>query len=208
MANTCESESVPRKRPKRQRTHTQIEYIEVEDNNVQNTNNTKLRDTSTQVNYLKSAQPSFYDLLKTDKDLSCWTGIPNNSLLLNIEKCVKQVKLAANTIKDLDLSVRGLIILVLVRLKVNLSFDQMAVIFKQRPIYLSKCFAKFLPILKGATESTVFISTCSNKKQPTTQRNLTRYQQDECTDIEIVKPKVLIMGKIDAHSNYKGEKFI
>lgn len=187
-AKACVIDAVTKKK----RRNAQIEYIEVEDQHV----SARRRDN-------RKTKP-FYDALKSDKDIFVWTGIPNNQMLKNIELCVRQLGKPTPIIKGFDISIRGLIVLVLVRLKVNLSFDQMAIIFKMRPIQLSKYFAEFLPMLKIATENTILTSTASTKDELVTQRNLTKCLQEDCTDIEIDKPKVLVIGKTDPHSMYKG----
>lgn len=178
---------------KRKKNSAQIEYIEVEDQNV-----CKRSKKGTQ-----NATP-FYESLKTDKDIFVWTGIPNNKMLKCIEHCVGgKLKKRMPHIIGFDITIRGLIILVLVRLKVNLSFDQMAILFKMRPIHLAKYFSEFLPMLKMATED-VILTTVSTKYKQITHRNSTKFYQENCTDIEINKPKVLAIGKTDANSKYKG----
>lgn len=73
------------------------------------------------------------DLLTNDKKLEMCTGIPNMATLDNIEFCVNNLLSAVEKLQKMRSSVKFLIILVMCKIKVNLYFSQLSVLFGITP---------------------------------------------------------------------------
>lgn len=150
------------------------------------------------------------DDLKTNKNLTAWTGLPSFQCFHNIEYCVKNLSSAQETLDKLKTPVHILIVLVLVRIKVNLTFEQMSVIFDMASKKISQLFEEFLPILRTVTGSAIF---WPNRQQ--NLKNLPKCFQPKFTDCQIIcdcsevpieKPRTLT-SQIKSYSNYKGIAF-
>lgn len=110
---------------------------------------------ATQVNWPGDEQFrfNFVDLLTTDRDLNGWTALRSFDCLQSL---VERIPKTGETIAaTYGLSLRNLIVMVLVRTKMNISFDLMTVLFPMKASLLSKCFSEFLPILEEATRSSI-----------------------------------------------------
>lgn len=88
------------------------------------------------------------DLIRTDEELSSWTGIHSFQLLRAIKDCL-ELTLVANSKKcymDLD----KLVILVFIKLKMNLTFVTIATLFQISDRTVAKIFYFIIPYLKSA----------------------------------------------------------
>lgn len=78
------------------------------------------------------------DLIRTDRELSSWTGIVSYNVLGGITDNL-ELTLSANFV-HFDWDVEKLIILVFIKLKLNLSFATMATLFRKNEHTISKYF--------------------------------------------------------------------
>lgn len=110
---------------------------------------------ATQVNWPgdKEFRFNFLDLLTTDRDLNGWTGLTSFDCLQSLVKRIPTS--GANIASTYGLSLPNLIVMVLVRTKMNIPFDLMSVLFPMKAALLSKCFSEFLPILEVATRKSI-----------------------------------------------------
>lgn len=120
---------------------------------------------------------NFVDLLTTDRDLNGWTGLVSFEYLRSLEKRIPNGDSIAATY---GISLRNLIVMTLVRMKMNIPFEQMTVLFPMKTTLLAKCFSEFLPILEAATSSSIPPPTKSTVKE---------------TELIIERPSITMVGK-------------
>lgn len=176
--------------------------------------------TQTNANYSdKSSQANLaYDelikpwtllcVLTTDSDLQSWTGIPSFTTLNNIVKCIEKLQSAQDQLKKFRATPKLLTVFVMVKLKTDLTFKQLACLFAATPKTLAMYFDKFIPILKAVLEPVIFWPT---KEQ--VRNNLPKcfkpdfedcYFVMDCTETRIEKLKSL-ESQIKTYSYYKGD---
>lgn len=109
---------------------------------------------STQSNWPcdKGFEFNFVDLLTNDSDLSGWTGLVSFDSLQSLMKYIPNGESIA---ASYGMSLRNLIVMVLVRTKMNIPFEQMTVLFPMNATLLAKCFSEFLPILEATTSISI-----------------------------------------------------
>lgn len=95
---------------------------------------------------------NFVDLLTTDNDLNGWTGVESFDSLRSL---MKHIPNGENIAAGYGMSLRNLIVMVLVRTKMNIPFEQMSVLFPMKAKLLAKCFSEFLPVLEAATSTSI-----------------------------------------------------
>lgn len=128
--------------------------------------------------------------------------------LENIEFCVQNLSSAVETLQKFRPSVKFLIILVMCKIKVNLYFSQLSILFGITARTMSKYFFGFLPILKSVLETVIFWPTnaqvqanmpnCFNENFSNTKAIM------DCSESAIEKLKDLD-SRIKTYSHYKGE---
>lgn len=93
-------------------------------------------------------------MLRTDKELSSWTGIGSFKILKAIIDSV-ELTLAANSIKS-SMDLDKLIVMVFIKLKMNLPFVIIATLFKITDRTVAKRFYFILPYLKSAMSVLIY----------------------------------------------------
>lgn len=140
-------------------------------------------------------------LLTTDDELKCFTGI-NFQLLNNLEKTVIDVE----GIRSFELSVKDRIILCLFKLKLNLTFKCLAVLFRITRQTCSKLFTITLHTLAHVLEDAIYWPSKDEvvSSMPKCFKNYKNtYVVLDCTEVPIEKPKCLNC-KLKLYSHYKG----
>lgn len=134
---------------------------------------------ATQANWPSDAEFrfNFVDLLITDRDLNGWTGLVSFESLQSLENRIPDGESVAATY---GMSLRNLIVMVLVRTKMNIPFEQLTVLFPMKTTLLAKCFSEFLPILEAATSLSIPPPTKSAVKE---------------TELVIERPSIAMVGK-------------
>lgn len=122
---------------------------------------------------------NFVDLLTSDRDLNGWTGLVSFESLQSLEKRIPNGENVATTY---GMSLRNLIVMILVRTKMNIPFEQMTVLFPMKTTLLAKCFSEFLPILEAATSSSI----------PPPSKSTANVKE---TELVIERPSITMVGK-------------
>lgn len=145
---------------------------------------------------------NFMQLLKSDDDLKIFTGI-NFQLLKNLTNAVK---LCENKRNSGALTVEERIVLCLCKLKLNLSFKCLAVLFSLSRQSASHCFLVTLHTLAFILEKAIYwpskeqimksMPKCFEKFKDT-------YIILDCTEIPVERPKCL-KCRLRLYSHYKG----
>lgn len=125
-----------------------------EDKLVQNSKDKCVQVTT--INDSPTSRRCILEIITTDVLLNSWTGIPSFNLLTAIEKCVNTL---SPELQDPNFTIKQKILLVLVKLKTNLSFVVMSSIFNVSAALISQNFELLLPTLSCALNSVV---ECSN----------------------------------------------
>lgn len=148
------------------------------------------------------------DLFHNDDELRSWTGIPSFTTLKNIVFCVESLNSAAEQLSKLKTSTENLVVLVMCKLRTNLYFTQLSVLFGVKANTLIKYFFVFVPILKAVLQNVVF---WPSKEE--LQANIPNCFKEgfsdcvaimDCTESEIERLKDLD-SKIKTYSHYKGK---
>lgn len=135
------------------------------------------------------------------------------NLLCNIVSCIDNIESAEIIIKKYrkQITVENAVVLVMVRIKSNISFKKISVIFNVKPSFASKCFRDFLPILKEALAPAIYWPTKEETKNNLPKYFLPDYIDclaiSDATEVEIETPKSL-PSRIKCYSHYKGKIFI
>lgn len=152
--------------------------------------------------------PTFFDTLKDIENLKRWTGLPSFEALRIIEENIRNIESIQKDLRRFKTTVECLICIVLIRLKKNLSFADISLLFGLNENLIGTYFQKFVPILKAALQpALVWPSKAQNAA------NMPRcFRPDfvncraicDCTEIEVQIPKTL-GSQIKVYSNYKGK---
>lgn len=148
------------------------------------------------------------DMFRDTGDLVSWTGIPSFVTLDNIKFCVNNLSSAAKQIAKFKTSTENLIIIVMSKLKTNLHFTQLSVLFGVATKTLIKYFFEFVPILKAVLEC--LVSWPSKAEVAANIPNcFKQYFSDcmaimDCTEVPIELLKCL-SSRIKSFSHYKGK---
>lgn len=163
------------------------------------------------LNYDQSTQTNIDNLfisnmLNTDEKLKYFTNI-NYQTLAAIEECVKEVAASNNeVITDLILK----IIVTLVKLKLNISFACIAILFKISNSTCTRYFYQTVSVLAVALKPAIYWLTKEEIKLslPKCFRSFSNTRNVlDCTEIKVDKSNCL-KCKILTYSHYKGQHSI
>lgn len=142
------------------------------------------------------------DLLATDSALNSFTGLNSFELLDTLLEAVQSVYIDQRSHK---LSVKERIVLVLVKLKCDLSYVTLAILFGISHELCKKYVLEMLPILSRVLQSTIRFPSVSEirKNMPLCFRQFDNVRIVlDCTEMVIQKPKCLCC-RIRFYSQYK-----
>ncbi|XP_051167800.1 uncharacterized protein LOC127285705 [Leptopilina boulardi] len=148
--------------------------------------------------------PQFSTFITTDQELSTMTGICDFKLLSTIEQLVKHVKSDNTSVK---LNTRELIIMTCMKLKQNMSYAMLAILFKfKSQDNCKKRIFEMIDILNICLKPAIFWPSKEN-----VLRNIPKCFQGfeqvrvvvDCTEIRIQRPANLCC-QIQTYSYYKG----
>lgn len=103
--------------------------------------------------------PTIFDNLKDIEDLKRWSGLPSFEVLHIIKENIQNLSSAQQDLKPFKISIELLILLVLIKIKKNLCFTDMQILFNMNEQKISKYFHNFIPILRSALEPALFWPT-------------------------------------------------
>ena len=135
----------------------------------------------------------FMDLLKNDDNLNSFTGLSSFDLLDRIVLCMRTVQSIQSDLAKLPVPLDAALVLVLIKLKTNMTFKQCAVLFQLHRKTVSNIFCKMLPLLRTVLQIAVFWPT-----KEMNSRNIPEcFKPDfvhcravcDCTEVGIEKPK-------------------
>lgn len=108
-----------------------------------------------QVNTIEDFIPvnSVFDVLKSEKKLSSWTGIPTFEIFYAI---LNGVLIVLNDENSNVSTLKTKILVVFVKMMTNMKFCTMSAIFSLNETTLSQHFKAFLPILRVAMSSCIY----------------------------------------------------
>lgn len=144
---------------------------------------------------------------KTEQQFIAWTGLGNFEMLDVIAKAVDMI-LEAETLAKWEISIKDLVTLVFVKLKTNLSFRCISIMFDITPKTASKYFHAFVPILADVMRIAI---PWTNKNVvandlPYHFRNYPNVRAVlDCTEIPIQRSNCLHC-RIITYSHYKGRE--
>lgn len=141
------------------------------------------------------------DLLSNRDKLNSFTGLPNEALLTHLENELRKIGIVDST-----LSVRDKIVLTLARIKTNLTFQCLSVLFSVSPPTASQCFKKIAPCLSVILGDAIYWPS-----KDEVLKNLPKCFQKysnvsavlDCTEIHCPKPQCL-QCRVLSYSHYKG----
>lgn len=176
--------------------------VEVDDNLCEPELQSKFKDVSVQVTSGDIFSP-FLNMIDTQPKLVTMTGIPSFALLNKICELINS-KFPDKKTHNLD--VKGRIVLALIKLKQDVSFAVLSVLFNNvsvsscRKIYLST-----IPLLSSLLKNCIYWP--SNNKIMSNLPNCFEFFPNvkvilDCTEVTIQKPKCLSC-RIKLYSNYK-----
>lgn len=150
--------------------------------------------------------PKFLHFLKNDKELSTMTGIESFKILHTIVKLVKSVKIENRHQNQVKMDIQDKILMTFVKLKQNLSYRALAIIFNcYTAVHCKRVFYDTVKILSDCLEIAVPWPTreeiCKNLPQCFEGFENVRIVL-ECTEIFIQRPKNLCR-QIITYSSYK-----
>ncbi|XP_062535453.1 uncharacterized protein LOC134204691 [Armigeres subalbatus] len=155
--------------------------------------------------WLKPERPTL--VLKTEEQLTAWTGLGQFKLLDVIVQAVQMVP-EATMFAKWDISIRNLVTLVFVKLKTNLSFRCISSMYGVCPKTCSKYFNTFIPILADVMRIAVpwFDKDIVSNDLPYHFRQYKNVRAVlDCTEIPIQRPTCLHC-RIISYSHYKGRE--
>lgn len=175
------------------------------------------QDFSIQVNMLHEEElmlsenlPTIVERITTVEDLYAWTGVSSFEIMEAIESGFDEVY-PKEPIFEFHLSLKQRIYLTLIKLKTNLYYINLAILFNISRISVSRCFRKMV----GKIEK--ILSPClywPNKDEikcnlpKCFQKNFARVRTIfDCTEIEVPRLKCL-KCRIVSYSHYKGRQTI
>lgn len=173
-------------------------------NEVQEFNFTQTRDFSAQV-CSGDLSSHFILLLDSNKKLNTMTGIPSHQIL---NKIVELFSLQYPDVRAHQLSIKERIVLVFIKLKQDLSFSVLSVLFQN--ISLSTCrqvYLTILPLLGTIFEQLIYWPSKDEimSNIPFCFKNFSNVRVVlDCTEIPAQKPKCLSC-KIKLYSYYKSQ---
>lgn len=143
-----------------------------------------------------------------EDDMVAWTGLKSKDMLQSIVTAVMILKDFKKR-KHSSLTIEEEILIVLVKLKTNLSFRCISVLFRIHAQTVSTCFYRTVPLLSAALKPLIY--------WPTTEqiaKNIPHYFRPDfedvvvvldCTEMPIMKPKCLHC-RINTYSHYKSRE--
>lgn len=143
-----------------------------------------------------------------EDELVAWTGLQSKSMLHFIGTVISTLKDFKRK-KNSTLTIEEEILIVFVKLKTNLSFRCISVLFRIHVQTVSACFHRTVPILSAALKALIY--------WPTTEqiaKNIPHYFKPkfedvvvvlDCTELPITKPKCLHC-RINTYSHYKSRE--
>lgn len=147
------------------------------------------------------------DLLTNDKDLNVWTGLPTMKVLEALSASAQQLEQCYP--KRFNMHVTDRIILTLARLKQNVSFAALAILFRISPSTVSQYFEYTVNILAEILEQMIYWPTMEeiSKNIPFCFRpNFINVRCVlDCTEIGISTPNCLNC-RISCYSSYKHKR--
>lgn len=177
---------------------TQTRKVEFKDKNIQ-----------TNLAYDEHLKPwTFVDVLDNDSDLQSWTGIQRSVTVDNIVNCLMRLESAQGHLSRMRISPKQLVVLILIKLKTNLSFKQISCLFSISAATLVSYFEKGLPMLKAVLEPAIFWPSKEQVENNLPQSFKSKfgdcYAVMDCTETPIERLQSL-ESKIKTYSHYKGE---
>ncbi|XP_062550489.1 uncharacterized protein LOC134215284 [Armigeres subalbatus] len=166
--------------------------------------------SNSQVSKAKSENFILSDLLLTDKEVNIWTGVP--TLVLLEEICLACRKLETSFYcRQFSMHTTNRVILTLAKLKQNLSFEALGILFRISGVTVSNYFSHMVQILRRVLKPFVYwpakeeilknIPLCFREHFPNVTIVL------DCTEVPVATPKCLNC-RISCYSNYKGRRTI
>lgn len=147
-------------------------------------------------------------VFKTDSELNSWTGLNSVKMLDTFEQSIRSFSAYKNS-KYSTVTLRERILIVLIKLKTNLSFSCMGPLFNLHYQTVSMKFYQTVPWIRAVCEALVYWPS-----QTEIKKNMPHYFRPmyedvvavlDCTEIAIKKPACLHC-RINAYSHYKGRE--
>lgn len=149
-------------------------------------------------------------IIKSDKSLNTWTGIPTFEVLEKIQGCVEMVYERIHGFPSYSLN-QGMtleekVVLCFMKIKTNMSMECIAHLFQINASACSRVFTTVISMIRIAVQCVIYFPSVEE-----TRSNLPKcFQKDfvavrsvlDCTEIQIQIPKC-INCKISSYSNYK-----
>lgn len=147
--------------------------------------------------------------IKSNEQLTAWSGISNFKMLEVFEKAVKMVPYAT-FLERWDISVRHLILLVCIKLKTDMSFRCISTLFDVTPKTASKYFRGFVPLLADVMRVAVpwQDGDLLKKDLPYHFRQFQNVRAVlDCTEVQLQRSTCLHC-RILTYSHYKGRETV
>lgn len=175
----------------------------------------RTKDASVQVNTLDDMLPLrlsiFAGMMKCDKYINTWTGIPSFQVLEKIQRCVEQVYSRVHGFlppleSTYRMSLDEKVALCFVKLKTNLSFDCISHLFQIKACTASRVFTTVIPLIRIAVQCNIYFPSVEEIRS-----NLPKIFREhfpivrgvlDCTEIRTQLPKCLNC-KISSFLGYK-----
>lgn len=143
-----------------------------------------------------------------DDDLIAWTGLKSRAMLESIVKAITFLKQYRNRPQS-SVTLEEEVLIVFIKLKTNVSFRCISVLFRLHSQTVSTCFQRILPFLTAALKPLIHWPSEEQVK-----KNIPHYFKPDfedviavldCTEISIMKPKCLHC-RITTYSHYKSRE--
>lgn len=173
--------------------HLEIEGTEIFEHDPVPTNK---RDASVQVDMMPIRFSIFSKIIKDDRALNTWTGIPTFQKLKNISDCVENLynrlhfslpQLASRH----QLSTEQKVTICFIKLKSNLSFECISSLFEISPGSCSRAFTSTIPLIREALQCVVYFPSVEEIRLslPTCLKKDAVRGVLDCIEINIQIPK-------------------
>lgn len=164
-------------------------HLEIEGTEMVPTNK---RDASVQVDKTPTGESIFSKIIKNDRALNAWTGIPTLAKLNSIISCVEIIYNRLHYSLPQSASMRQLSIeqkvtLCFVKLKTNLSFECISSFFEVSPNSCCRAFTSVIPLIREALQCVVYFPSVKEIRSnlPSCLRTDTIRGVLECIEVNI-----------------------
>ncbi|XP_014239010.1 uncharacterized protein LOC106660532 [Trichogramma pretiosum] len=180
-----------------------IEDITHKDSGVQATCDVIVKSTQTD---LSGSTFKLTDAFNSEENLKIFTGVLSFKILLTLEECISELRKIGKKKRIIILSLRDCILLTFVKLKQNLPYNALGVLFGISHVMAKKCFINTLKelalVLKCLLRWPSKEEILNNMPKCFDKYKGTRIVLD-CLEIPIRQSKCL-KCRIPTYSNYKG----